>query len=213
MFESNGSVAETELWCDAAVLQGAYRRGNSFQSSLVRLASPASFETFKDFLTKDPALNVSVQREPEYYAEQSRTMNQLITTLGYGIATLMGFAAVFGAVLTMYTAVATRAREIATLRALGFNRISVVASVLIESLALAAVGGLIGGLAAYAAFNGYQTATMNWQTFSQVAFTFAVTPSLLTQGLFYALAMGLVGGAFPAIRAARLPIPVALREA
>jgi putative ABC transport system permease protein len=212
LFEANGSVAETELWCDAAVLQGSYRRGNSFQSSLVRLDSAASFDGFKDALTRNPTLNVSVQREQQYYAEQSRAMNNLITTLGYGIAALMGFAAVFGAVLTMYTAVATRAREIATLRALGFNRTSVVVSVLTESIALAALGGLAGGLLAYAAFNGYQTATMNWQTFSQVAFKFAVTPALLAQGLVYALAMGLIGGLMPAIRAARLPIPVALRE-
>jgi putative ABC transport system permease protein len=212
MFESNGSVAETELWCDAAVLQGAYRRGNSFQSSLVRLDSPQSFDAFKDTLTRNPTLNVSVQREQQYYAEQSRTMSQLITTLGYGIAALMGFAAVFGAILTMYTAVATRARQIATLRALGFNQVSVVISVLAESMALAAIGGVLGGLAAYAAFNGYQTATMNWQSFSQVAFRFAVTPSLLAQGLSYALVMGLLGGVFPAIRAARLPIPLALRE-
>ena len=124
----------------------------------------------------------------------------------------MGIGAVFGAILTMYTAVATRAREIATLRALGFNTSSVLVSVLGESLALGALGGTIGGLAAYLAFNGYQTSTMNFQTFSQVAFAFRVTPGLLLTGLVYALAMGFIGGLFPAIRAARLPIPTALRE-
>ena len=124
----------------------------------------------------------------------------------------MGLGAVFGAILTMYTAVATRSREIATLRALGFNSFSVVVSVLTEAMALGAIGGIIGGLAAYAAFNGYQTSTMNFQTFSQVAFAFRVTPQLLTWGLIYALLMGLVGGLLPAIRAARLPIPSALRE-
>lgn len=124
----------------------------------------------------------------------------------------MGIGAVFGAVLTMYTAVSTRSREIATLRALGFNATSVVVSVLAESLALAAIGGVLGGLAAYLGFNGYQTSTMNFQTFSQVAFAFRVTPGLLTMGLVYALGMGLVGGLLPAVRAARLPIPAALRE-
>jgi putative ABC transport system permease protein len=136
----------------------------------------------------------------------------LIRTIGFGIAGVMGIGAVFGAILTMYTAVATRAREIATLRALGFNTVSVVVSVLAESIALGALGGAVGGLAAYVAFNGYQTSTMNFQTFSQVAFAFRVTPQLLLSGLAYALLMGLVGGLFPAIRAARLPIPVALRE-
>jgi putative ABC transport system permease protein len=113
---------------------------------------------------------------------------------------------------TMYSAVANRTREIATLRALGFGRTSVVVSVLIESLALSLVGGVIGGLLAWAAFDGYQTATMNWQSFSQVAFSFAVTPALLSQGLFYAAVMGLFGGLLPAIRAARLPVVTALRE-
>jgi len=124
----------------------------------------------------------------------------------------MGIGAIFGAILTMYTVVASRAREIATLRALGFNAWSVVVSVLGESLALGAIGGAVGGLAAYLAFNGYQTSTMNWQTFSQVAFAFRVTPELLRTGLTYALAMGLLGGLLPAIRAARLPISSALRE-
>jgi putative ABC transport system permease protein len=112
----------------------------------------------------------------------------------------------------MYTAVSTRSREIATLRALGFNTTSVVVSVLAESLALAAIGGAIGGTGAYLAFNGYQTSTMNFQTFSQVAFAFQVTPNLLVMGLTYALVMGLIGGLLPAVRAARLPIPTALRE-
>ena len=212
VFETGGSVSETELWCDARVLQGAYRRGNSYQSVLARLESPESYNAFKDWLTSNPQINVSVRPEVEYYTAQSITLTNLIRTVGFGIATLMGIGAVFGAVLTMYTAVATRTREIATLRALGFNTFSVVISVLAEALGLAALGGVIGGLVAYVAFNGYQTSTMNWQTFSQVAFAFAVTPALLVQGLVYALIMGLVGGLLPAIRAARLPISSALRE-
>jgi putative ABC transport system permease protein len=212
LFETDGSVAETEIWCDARVLQGVYRRGNTYQSLLARLDSSDSFNTFRDWLTANPQVNVQVRREADYYAQQSRALTSLIRTVGFGIAALMGIGAVFGAILTMYTAVSTRSREIATLRALGFNTTSVVVSVLAESLALAAIGGAIGGALAYVAFNGYQTSTMNFSTFSQVAFAFQVTPQLLGMGLFYALAMGLVGGLFPALRAARLPIPSALRE-
>jgi len=212
IFEADGGVNETEIWCDVRVLQGAYRRGNTYQLVMARLDSSDSFDTFRDWLTANPQLNVQVRRETEYYAQQSRALSTLIRTVGFGIAALMGIGAVFGAILTMYTAVSTRSREIATLRALGFNATSVVVSVMAESLALAAIGGAIGGIVAYLAFNGYQTSTMNFQTFSQVAFAFRVTPALLVLGLVYALLMGLVGGLFPAIRAARLPIPAALRE-
>jgi len=212
VFESNGSVGETEIWCDSHLIQGIYERGNSYQSVLARLDSPAAFDSFKNWLTSNPQLNVQVLRESDFYAQQSQVMSSLIRGIGYTIAVLMGIGAVFGAILTMYTAVSTRTREIATLRALGFNTGSVLISVLAESLALAAIGGLVGGLTAYFAFNGYQTSTMNFQTFSQVAFAFAVTRSLLIQGLSYALAMGLVGGLMPAIKAARLPIATALRE-
>jgi putative ABC transport system permease protein len=212
VFTADGSVAETEIWADTRLLQGVYRRGNSYQSIVARLDSPASFDTFKNWLTTNPQLNVQVRRENEYYAAQSTTMTGLIRGVGYAIAALMGIGAIFGALLTMYTAVASRTREIATLRALGFNTTSVLVSVLTESMALAVLGGAIGGVVAYLGFNGYQTSTMNFQTFSQVAFAFAVTPALLIQGLSYALLMGLVGGLLPAIRAARLPISSALRE-
>jgi putative ABC transport system permease protein len=211
-FDTGGTVAETEIWCDARVLQGAYRRGNSYQSMLVKLDSPASFDSFKDWLTKNPQLDVQVQRESDYYAQQSTTLTQLVKTIGYGVAFLMGLGAIIGAVLTMYSAVVTRTREIATLRALGFGAVPVLLSIIGESLFLALVGGVAGGLLAYVGFNGYQTSTMNWQSFSQVAFGFAVTPNLLVQGLIYALIMGLLGGIIPAIRAARLPISKALRE-
>ncbi|MEZ5416439.1 MAG: ABC transporter permease [Vicinamibacterales bacterium] len=212
VFEADGGVTETEIWCDARVLQGAYRRGNSYQLVMARLDTADSFDTFRDWLTSNPRLNVQVRRETEYYAQQSRALSGLIQGVGFGIAALMGIGAVFGAILTMYTAVSTRSREIATLRALGFDASSVVVSVMAESLALAALGGVVGGALAYAAFNGYQTSTMNFTTFSQVAFAFKVTPALLVTGLVYALIMGFVGGVFPAIRAARLPIPTALRE-
>jgi putative ABC transport system permease protein len=212
IFEADGAVAETEIWCDVRVLQCVYQRGNSYQSVLARLDSPDAFTMFRDWLTSNPQLTVTVRRENEYYAGQSQALTRLIQTIGFGIAGLMGIGAVFGAILTMYTAVASRAREIATLRALGFNTAAVLVSVVGESLALAMIGGLIGGVAAYVAFNGYQTSTMNFQTFSQVAFAFRVTPQLLGMGLGYALGMGFVGGLFPAIRAARLPIASALRE-
>ncbi|MFP5378511.1 MAG: ABC transporter permease [Vicinamibacteria bacterium] len=212
VFEANGGVAETEVWADARVLQGVYRRGNSYQTVLARLDSSDTFDTFRDWLTSNPQLNVQVRRENEYYAQQSQALSSLITGVGFVVAALMGIGAVFGAILTMYTAVSTRSREIATLRALGFNATAVVISVLAESLVLGAIGGVIGGVGAYLAFNGYQTSTMNFQTFSQVAFAFQVTPGLLVTGLVYALIMGLVGGLFPAVRAARLPIPSALRE-
>ncbi len=212
IFEAGGGVSETEIWVDARVLQGAYRRGNSYQTVLVQLDASDTFDAFRDWLTSNPQLNVQVRRETEYYAQQSQALSGLIRGVGFVIAALMGIGAVFGAILTMYTAVSTRSREIATLRALGFNSTAVVVSVLAESVVLGAIGGAIGGIGAYLAFNGYQTSTMNFQTFSQVAFAFQVTPALLVTGLVYALMMGLVGGLFPAIRAARLPIPSALRE-
>lgn len=212
IFDAHGSAAESEIWCDAKVLQPAYRRGNSYQSVYVRLASADGFQAFKDALTSNPQIPVTAIREPDYYAAQSEVLHTIIRTIGFIIAGLMGIGAIFGAVNTMYTAVATRTREIATLRALGFGSFPVVFSVLSEAVVLAVVGGAIGGAIAWLAFDGYQTSTMNFQSFSQVAFTFAVTPGLLTQALVYSVLMGLLGGLFPAIRAARLPIITALRE-
>jgi putative ABC transport system permease protein len=212
IFEDGGSVAESELWCDVKVLQPAYRRGNSYQSVYARLVSPDLFTTLKDSLTSNPQIQVSAMRAPEYYGSQTETLQTIIRTIGGIIAILMGVGAIFGAVITMYTAVASRTREIATLRALGFGSVPVVISVLVESAVLAIAGGILGGLIAYLAFNGYETATMNFQSFSQIAFKFAVTPALLGKALFYAMIMGLLGGMLPAIRAARLPVVTALRE-
>jgi putative ABC transport system permease protein len=212
IFDAQGSVAESEIWCDAKVLQPAYRRGNSYQSVYARLNTADTFAAFKDTLTTDPRLSVTAVREPEYYVAQSEVLHQIIRTIGFIIAALMGIGAVFGAVNTMYTAVASRTREIATLRALGFGNVPVVVSVLTEAVCLSMIGGILGSLAAWIAFDGYQTSTMNFQSFSQVAFAFAVTPALLTQALLYAAGMGLLGGLLPAIRAARLPVVTALRE-
>lgn len=212
IFEADGAISESEVWCDARVLQGAYRRGDSFQSVYVQLEREDALETFKAALTADPRLNVMAQRETDYLAEQSTVLQTVIRTVGFVIAGLMGIGAVFGAINTMYNAVASRTREIATLRALGFGALSIVTSVMAESAMLALIGGTIGGLLAWAVFDGYRTSTMNFQSFSQVAFAFRVTPTLLVQGLACALVMGLLGGILPAVRAARLPIVNALRE-
>ncbi len=211
-FSAGGGIAESELWCDVGVLQPAYQRGTTYQAVYARLRSADAFNEFKDALTTNPQLNVKVQRETEFYAEQSTVLYAIINLLGTLIAGLMGVGAVFSALNTMYTAVAARTREIATLRALGFGGGAVVLSVLVESLLLALVGGLLGGGVAYAAFNGYQTATINWQSFSQVAFAFAVTPPLLARATVLALVIGLLGGLFPGVRAARVSVSAALRE-
>jgi len=212
IFDDGGSVSESELWCDVKVLQPAYRRGNSYQSVYARLASPDSYQQLKDSLTSNPQLTVTPMRASDYYGSQTEVLQRIIRTIGGIIAILMGIGAVFGAVITMYTAVASRTREIATLRALGFGSIPVVFSVLAEAILLGVVGGIIGGAIAYFAFNGYQTATMNFQSFSQIAFSFAVTPQLLLTALVISLVMGTAGGLLPAIRAATLPVVTALRE-
>jgi len=211
LFSAGDSVYESEIWTDARVAQPAYRR-TGFQSVYARLESPDAFQRFKDALTSDPRLDVEVKREDEYYEAQSQVLRTLVRTLGNVVALLMAVGATFGALNTMYSAVAARGREIATLRALGFQAGPVLVSVMAESLLLALLGGSIGGGVAYLVANGYQTATMNFQTFSQVAFQLAVTPRLLVGGVAYALAMGICGGIFPAVRAVRAPIAMGLRE-
>jgi putative ABC transport system permease protein len=212
VFDAGGSAFDSELWCDANVLKQVYQRPqNLFQSVTVRLTSPEALTPFKDALTADPRLTVQVDREVEYYAKQSRQLTTLITVLGSLVALVMGVGAVFGALNTMYSAVAERAREIATLRALGFGSGSVVLSFVVEALGIALAGGLLGCLAVLP-LNGLTTGTINWQTFSHLAFAFRITPVLLIWGLLFALLMGLVGGLPPAVRASRAPIVIALRE-
>jgi putative ABC transport system permease protein len=210
VFEADGAVWESELWCDVRVLQPAYRR-TAFNSVHLRLETPESFDALKEVLTKDPRLDVTVLRESDYYAEQSEATTRLITTVGFAIATLMAAGAVFAAVNTMHSAVAARTREIATLRALGFGGAPVVVSVLAESVALAVVGGFLGGSLAWVLLDGFQTTTLNWQSYTQVAFAFAVTPELLVEGVLYAIGIGVFGGLLPAIHAARVPVAAALR--
>jgi putative ABC transport system permease protein len=211
-FAAGGGPGESEIWSDAYVLQSAYHRGNSFQVVRLKLETPMSFETFRAALAKDPRLSVKVQRETEYYLEQSTVIYRLVSTLGWIITVLMAFGAVFGTLNTMYSAVAARTREIATLRALGFGSAPILFSVVIEALVLALVGGAAGSAVAYLAFDGFRAATMNFQSFSQVAFAFDVSPALLLKAMACATVIGLMGGLFPAIRATRMPLAKALRE-
>lgn len=212
IFSAGGGVAESEIWTDAAVLQPAYQRGDSYQAVYARLDSPTTFQEFSDALTTNPQLKVKVVRQAEFYAEQSTLVTTFIQSLGIAIAGLMALGALFGALNTMYSAVSARTREIATLRALGFGTGAVIVSVLLESLVLALVGGAFGGLLAYLAFDGFTASTINWQTFSQVAFAFTVSPQLLVTAIIWAAFIGLLGGLFPALHAARVPVATALRE-
>jgi putative ABC transport system permease protein len=212
IFDAGGSSFDSEVWCDARVLDDVYKRpSNIFQSATVHLSSPGAFEQFKDAVTSDRRLNFDVTREIDYYARQSTRMTQLITILGGLVAFVMAIGAVFGALNTMYSAVAERGREIATMRALGFGGGAVVFSFLVEALLISFVGGAIGCVAVLP-LNGLTTGTMNWQTFSQLAFAFRITPALLLAGIVFALVMGLLGGLPPAMRAAWRPVAVALRE-
>ncbi len=211
-FEDQGSVSESEIWTDVTVLQNAYKRGNTYQSVRAKLESPAALQTLKDALSSDPRVNVNARTERDFYAEQSKIMRDLVTTIGTAIALLMGAGAIFAALNTMYSAVAARTREIATLRALGFGAVPVMTSVLVEALILGALGGVIGALVAYVGFNGYTANTLNWASFSQITFAFTVTPRLMVTGIAYALILALIGGLLPGIRAARLPVTAGLRE-
>jgi putative ABC transport system permease protein len=211
-FDSGGTVSESEIWTDARVLQDAYRRGTSYQSVRVVLASPESFTVFEEALDADPRIDVDVYSERQFYADQAQYLSEFIRLLGYPITFLMAIGAVFGALNSMYASVSVRGTEIATLRALGFGPFAVLVSTIIESTLLALVGGLLGGALAYIVFNGFRVSTLNGNSFSQVVFDFAVTPDLLVQGIITALIIGLIGGFLPAVRAARLPVAVALRE-
>jgi putative ABC transport system permease protein len=211
VFDAGGSAFDSEVWCDSHVLNQIYHRPeNIYQSLTVHLDSASSLQQFKDAATADPRLTVDVSPEIEYYAKQSRTLTTLIVVLGGIVAIVMGIGAVFGALNTMYSAVAERSREIATLRALGFGAGSVVVSFMIEALLISLMGGLLGAVAVLP-LNGLTTGAMNWQTFSHLAFAFRITPSLLGLGLGFALLMGILGGFFPALRAARRPVAPALR--
>jgi putative ABC transport system permease protein len=212
IFSSGGGTSESEIWTDAAVLQDAYHRGNTYQSVSVKLAKPGNFLQVSNSLASDPRLQLKAMRLDDFYAKQSTMLHSVIAILGYLVASFMAVGAVFGALNTMYNSVSARSREIATLRALGFGGGAVVTAVMIESVAVALFGGSVGAIVSYAIFNGFHTAAMNWQSFSQVAFSFDVTVGLLATGVIWAVMIGLIGGLAPAVRAARLPIAAALRE-
>lgn len=211
VFDAGGSAFDSEVWCDAPVLNQVYHRPESaFQSVTVHLNSPDSLQQFKDAVSADPRMNVDISSEVDYYARQSTVLTNVIKILGGIIAVIMGIGAVFGALNTMYSAVAERSREIASMRAIGFGATSVVTSFTVEALVIAAVGGALGCLAVLPV-NGITTGALNFQTFSHLAFAFKITPGLLMLGMIFALVMGVVGGLPPAIRAARQPVAAALR--
>jgi putative ABC transport system permease protein len=205
-------VHESEIWADVEAAMSAFRR-QGYQSVTATLAdaSDAGLAALRDAVASDPRFAINVLREPEYYAKQAGVLSTLIDVLGYTVSVFMAIGATFGALNCMYSAIASRQVEIATLRAIGFGGLPVVVSVMIEALLLSLVGGIIGGALAYVYCNGASLSTLNWSTFSQVAFDFRVTPALLAQGLGWALVIGVLGGLLPAIRAARLPVTVALR--
>lgn len=212
IFDAGGSSFDSEVWGDAHLLSAAYNRPDTnFQSVTVHLTSPDALSQLRDSVTTDPRLNVDVTREIDYYSKQSTAMTTLITRLGGFVAFIMAIGAVFGALNTMYSAVADRGKEIATMRALGFGGPAVVFSFLLEALLISFVGGVLGCLAVLR-LNGLTTSTINFQTFSNLAFAFKITPWLLAEGVIFALVMGVLGGFFPAVRAARLPVATALRE-
>src|SRR5580693_909392 len=212
IFDAGGSSFDSDVWGDAHLIGPAFNRPDTaFQSITVHLTSASALQQLKDAATADRRLSVDVTREIDYYSKQSNRLTTLITVLGGLVAAVMAIGAVFGALNTMYSAVAERGREIATMRALGFGGPSVVFSFVIEALLISFIGGAVGCLAVLP-LNGLTTATMNWQTFSNMAFAFKITSGLLLGGIIFALFMGIIGGLPPAIRAAARPVAVALRE-
>ena len=211
IFEADGSAFESELWMDLAVAQSAFRRGESVSSMRVRVDSPVRIPELAEQVENEPRLDLKLVGEEEYFAAQAGSLATQIEGFGVAIAIIMAIGALFAALNTMYSAVATRTVEIATLRALGFGNAPVVISVMIEAVALAILGGALGASISYLAFNGYTASTLNNASFSQIAFAFAVTPEIIATGLVWALGLGTIGGLFPALRAAWMPITAALR--
>ena len=207
---ASGDAYDSELWADRQSVASAYRRGNSAESVLVKLTGTAAFDGFKAALMSDPKLKVETSTTADYFARQSAGLARTIRVVGLTVGVIMAIGAIFGALNCMFAAVASRAREIATLRAIGFRGVPVVVSVMLETMLLALAGGVLGALIVWLVFNGYTTSTLNGLT--QVVFDFKVSPALMWSGLKWALAIGFIGGLFPAVRAARLPVTTALRE-
>jgi len=211
IFDAGGSAFDSEIWCDASNLNQTYRRPqNVFQSVTVRLASEDAFDSFKNAISSNPQLTLSVEREIAYYAKQSENVAILIRVLGFLVASVMAIGAIFGAINTMYSAVSARSIEIATLRALGFQARHIIISFVTESVLIALIGGAIGILLILP-INNHAASTMNWQSFSMVSFSFLITPAFMLEGMLFAAVMGFLGGLFPAVRASKTAIPTALR--
>lgn len=211
IFDAGGSAFDSEAWCDANNLNQTYKRPeNIFQSATVSLTSEDAFDTFKNAISTDPRLTLDTEREQVYYEKQSQMVSKLIKVLGFLVAFVMAIGAVFGAINTMYSAVSARSVEIATLRALGFRGRHIIISFVMESIFISLIGGILGVLIILP-INNSAASTMNWQTFSQISFSFLISPELILQGLIFAAFMGFLGGLFPAVRASRLPIAPALR--
>ncbi|KZC19221.1 MULTISPECIES: ABC transporter permease [Rhodanobacter] len=209
---ASGDALDSEVWGDANVVADTYRRGSSRASVVAKLADPQAFGAFKAALEANPQLKIDADTTRDYYAKQSEGMSKVIRVMGITVGLIMAIGAMFGALNTMFAAVAARAREIATLRAIGFRGLPVVVAVMLETMLLALLGGVIGGALAWLVFNGYGASTLAAGTVGKLSFELAVTPALLGTGLKWALAIGFVGGLFPAVRAARLPVTTALRE-
>jgi putative ABC transport system permease protein len=211
LFTSNGDIHESELMADVDTVGSANQR-TGYSSAIALLTSAAAFTEFKDALTTDPQLKVDVQREPDYYAAQSQGLSKAINVVGNTVAVIMAIGAMFGALNSMYSAVAARGMEIATLRAIGFGAFPVLLSVMLEAMLLSLLGGLIGAALAWVLFNGHSVSTLGG-AFAQVVFKLTVTPTLIVNGILWACVIGVVGGLFPALRAARLSVAEALRAA
>ncbi|MGN6790360.1 MAG: ABC transporter permease [Rhodanobacteraceae bacterium] len=208
-FQSDGAW-NSEMWADRQTVASAYRRGNSAESVLVKLAGPDAMAKFKAALAANPRLKVEASTTRAYFAKQSEGLSKIIRVVGLTVGIIMAIGALFGALNCMFAAVASRAREIATLRAIGFRGTPVVVSVMLETMLLALAGGVLGAVIVWLIFNGYHASTLSG--FTQLMFKFRVGPDLIWMGLKWALAIGFVGGLFPAMRAARLPVTTALRE-
>ena len=211
VFASNDAL-DSEIWGDADTVASTYRRGSSRASVTVKLADAKAYDAFKAALAADPRLKVDVDTTLNYFSKQSEGMTKVIKVVGIAVGLIMAIGAMFGALNTMFAAVASRAREIATLRAIGFRGFPVVVAVMLETMLLALIGGLLGGLLAWLIFNGYSASTLAAGTVGKLSFELRVSPQLLWTGLKWALAIGFIGGLFPAMRAARLPVTTALRE-
>ena len=212
LFTSNGDIHESELMADVDTVGSATQRPSDYSSAIALLTSADAFTEFKDALTTDPRLKVDVQREPDYYAAQSKALTKAINVVGNTVAVIMAIGAVFGALNSMYSAVAARGMEIATLRAIGFGALPVLLSVMLEAVTLSLLGGLIGAALAWVLFNGHSVSTLGG-AFAQVVFKLTVTRTLIVTGILWACIIGVVGGLFPALRAARLSVAEALRAA